>query len=261
MARAKFRDVILDRYGNVQSSSVITVYEPGTTTLIPQTIYNAPTGVGTYSNPFTIGSDGLVEFWLDKGKLIDLKVQSPGMSDQTVRTVPAIPDPTRIRQYAILSSSTTVSNTTSETTFSKAVTLEAGELNVAGAVITMRLAGRFGTPGASPATFRIKGRVGGTPIGDFTAAPAISQTSQGWSAIFSATVRTSGAAGDVQAGMGFGGFTSDTMKPNILQNTPTLDLTSALTVDVTVTMSIADAANLAQLKTMVVEIRDGATVA
>ena len=52
----------------------VTVYEPGTTTPIGQTLYAAPTGGTTRTNPFTAAADGFVEFYLDVQQFIKLKV-------------------------------------------------------------------------------------------------------------------------------------------------------------------------------------------
>lgn len=58
----------------VVTSPVVTVYEPGTTTPIAQTLYADSTTSTTKTNPFTGTTDGLIEFWLDLPQDVNLSI-------------------------------------------------------------------------------------------------------------------------------------------------------------------------------------------
>lgn len=60
-------------------SPTITVYEPGTTTPISQTLYAGNTGGTTKTNPFTGGSDGSVEFFLDTAQRVKVRATGTGL--------------------------------------------------------------------------------------------------------------------------------------------------------------------------------------
>lgn len=74
--RAHLNRVILDSTGNVQGVPLtISVYQPGTTTAITDTIFLDNTTGSTKTNPFTTGN-GIVDFYLPKAQRVDLKVDN-----------------------------------------------------------------------------------------------------------------------------------------------------------------------------------------
>lgn len=72
--RAHLYRVITDSQGNVNTNSLtVSVYLPGTTTLIPDLLYTADTGSTVLTNPFAL-STGIVDFYLSTPQRVDLKV-------------------------------------------------------------------------------------------------------------------------------------------------------------------------------------------
>jgi hypothetical protein len=72
--RAHLNRVITDAQGNVNISPLtVSVYLPGTTTLLSAPLYVENTGVTARTNPFTI-STGIVDFYLTTPQRVDLKV-------------------------------------------------------------------------------------------------------------------------------------------------------------------------------------------
>lgn len=65
MARAQFYDVGIDSSGNAVTSTQVSVYARGTTTL--STIYSNETGSTPKSNPFN-ASTGAIDFWASPGE-------------------------------------------------------------------------------------------------------------------------------------------------------------------------------------------------
>lgn len=65
MARAQFYDVGIDASGNAVTSTEVSVYARGTTTL--STIYSNETGFTPKSNPFN-ASTGAIDFWAEPGE-------------------------------------------------------------------------------------------------------------------------------------------------------------------------------------------------
>lgn len=62
--RAHFTRPVTDDQGDLLPNVQITVYEPGTTTLISQTLYSTDTGNNVLSNPF-VSSTGVIDIYLD----------------------------------------------------------------------------------------------------------------------------------------------------------------------------------------------------
>lgn len=89
MARARYYEqaqlIDADDFVKKVTNPEVTVYESGTTTPVADTIYVADTGGSTLSNPFTGGSDGTVEFYLDTPKRVSVKIDgaSAGLGDIT----------------------------------------------------------------------------------------------------------------------------------------------------------------------------------
>lgn len=96
MARKKLHMTILDRAGNSVPNATATIYEPGTTTPLVASIFSAITGPSTLSNPLTTGLDGSIEFYLDAGQRVNIKVTAAGMDDRTFAYVPVLDDPAEL---------------------------------------------------------------------------------------------------------------------------------------------------------------------
>lgn len=86
MARAHYVDHLLDPKGNVLAGATVNLYQKGTTTPIPETIYASDTGATTLTPPLTADANGKIEFYLADSKRLDLYISSGGMTSVT-RTV------------------------------------------------------------------------------------------------------------------------------------------------------------------------------
>ncbi|MCC7372535.1 MAG: hypothetical protein IT306_29245 [Chloroflexi bacterium] len=95
MPRGRYYDVIF--YKDSTSGAFkpaanpsVTVYENGTTTPLAATIYAAPTGGTTLSNPLTGDANGVVEFYLEDPQDVSLLVTATGLGSVTKPAVPVI---------------------------------------------------------------------------------------------------------------------------------------------------------------------------
>jgi hypothetical protein len=89
MTRGHARFPVLDSNGNLQAGSQISVYEPTTTTLIADTIWNADDNnpaAAALGNPF-ITPDGNVSFFLSDPQRVDIGVTVPGQAQVIVAAV------------------------------------------------------------------------------------------------------------------------------------------------------------------------------
>lgn len=73
-ARRHWRFVVRDQYGYVIQNAKVNVYLPGTTTVFAGTAYDAASGGGTVTNPFTTNAFGEVEAWFDTAQVVDVEV-------------------------------------------------------------------------------------------------------------------------------------------------------------------------------------------
>ena len=73
-ARRHWRFVVRDQYGFVIQNAKVNVYLPGTTTVFTGTAYDAASGGGTVTNPFTTNAFGEVEAWFDTAQVVDVQV-------------------------------------------------------------------------------------------------------------------------------------------------------------------------------------------
>lgn len=73
-ARRHWRFTVRDQYGFVIQNAAVFVYQPGTTTVFTGTCYNAASGGGAITNPFTSNSQGEVEGWFDTAQVVDVLV-------------------------------------------------------------------------------------------------------------------------------------------------------------------------------------------
>jgi len=71
MARAQFYDVGIDSQGNAVTTTRVSVYARGTTTL--STIYTTEAGATPKSNPFN-ATTGFIDFWVDPGEY-DIQIE------------------------------------------------------------------------------------------------------------------------------------------------------------------------------------------
>ena len=85
--RARFADVVLDKYGNCIVNASVEVRQFNVSTKITETIYADATGAGTLSNPLTTSSLGYFEFYLDQPKRVDLYVSKSGFTAFTMEDV------------------------------------------------------------------------------------------------------------------------------------------------------------------------------
>lgn len=168
-------------------------------------------------------------------------------------------DSTDIRRvrYASIAASSAISNTTSETAFSKSYTIPAARL-VAGSVITVRAGGTYSTTGAPTIAFAV--RVGGLSGGAiFARTPTCENnaSTRGWSLTASAVVRSSGGSGSVAPGPGAVSLNNASLSDsNNLMTAITVDTTATKDLVLTVTWSAASSSNTITMTTFVVEIED-----
>lgn len=64
--------------------ATVTVYQEGTTTPLADAIYADSVGGATLANPVTADADGVVEFFLEVNRRVDLRVVKAGYATQTV---------------------------------------------------------------------------------------------------------------------------------------------------------------------------------
>lgn len=99
MSRARYRDVIQTAKGSavtVVPNATVTVYEPGTTTLLAQTMYESDSGVITKPNPFVTDALGNVEFYLIAAQRVKVKAALTGGDTVTTDLEAVLPDPTNL---------------------------------------------------------------------------------------------------------------------------------------------------------------------
>lgn len=77
--RAHYRNVIQDTAGNISPGAQVAVYTPGTTTIIPATLYSDGSSGNTLPNPFT-SPDGSISFYLLEPQRVDLGITPVGGS-------------------------------------------------------------------------------------------------------------------------------------------------------------------------------------
>jgi hypothetical protein len=72
---------------------LVTIFEPGTTTPLTQTIYRSATGDNTYDNPFSGTVDGVVEFFLERPQRVNIQATADGLGTVVLDYEPALGDP------------------------------------------------------------------------------------------------------------------------------------------------------------------------
>lgn len=113
--RAHLYRVITDTEGNVRSgaSVTVTVYQPGTTTVIPDTIYADNTSGTTLANPF-VTSTGAVDFYLATPRRVDINMNDGTRSAvyhdvdvlEVVAATPATSAPIGYEEFAFANTAT-----------------------------------------------------------------------------------------------------------------------------------------------------------
>lgn len=97
MTRAHLYRRIGDSEGNTVPNSKVTVYEPGTSTLIGQPLYTQPLGSPARTNPF-VTSDGFVEFYLDTPQSVKIGTSVQGGPETFVDNLASDVDPQTVVQ-------------------------------------------------------------------------------------------------------------------------------------------------------------------
>jgi hypothetical protein len=87
VARASYRDVIADGFGNRLSGAMVEVRNPGTSTPIAGPLYADGTSATTLGNPLTADSRGYFELFLAAAQTVDIYVTAPGYNPLTVPSV------------------------------------------------------------------------------------------------------------------------------------------------------------------------------
>lgn len=84
MSLAHVRGTALDTAGNIVTGLTIAVRQPGTATLITDTIYTNSTGSTVLANPFTVGALGDYDFYIKKPQRVDLFISGTGFTSRTI---------------------------------------------------------------------------------------------------------------------------------------------------------------------------------
>jgi hypothetical protein len=75
------------------TTPLVTIFEPGTTTLLAQTIYRDATGLDTWGNPFSGTDDGVVEFFLERPQRVNIQATADGLGTVVLDYESALGDP------------------------------------------------------------------------------------------------------------------------------------------------------------------------
>lgn len=67
----------------VMGATSVRVLEPGTSDPIAETIYAAATGTDTRLNPWIV-EEGVIDFYLDKGRVVDIGLVLPGTESEVI---------------------------------------------------------------------------------------------------------------------------------------------------------------------------------
>jgi hypothetical protein len=152
--------------------------------------------------------------------------------------------------YSAITTSSSISNTISETAFSKTFSLPANTLNVAGTMMRVRANGTYNTTGSPTITIKI--RIGGVFFCTLTPTLASNTVTATWAVEGTLIARSPGTSGTLQQGMGFGyanGITN-----SFVNGTITVNTTTAQTIDLTATWSAASSSNSLTLDALTIEV-------
>jgi hypothetical protein len=152
----------------------------------------------------------------------------------------------------LIGDSTAITNTVTETAFSKSYTLPAGKIDQAGAALRVTVGGKVSTTGNPDLTIRF--RLGGTVFTGVTVANLGNPTNAIWQASGIIVARTTGGSAQVAGG---GVYLNVPLVGNqavVTYIAPTSkDLGAAQTVDVTAQWSAAAAGNTVTMTSLEVE--------
>jgi hypothetical protein len=205
-------------------------------------------GFGTTRNGATVGTTTL---WIDHDGTIQMSKYGAGgtramMVDNNGSLVRGAP----LLVASVIVNSATYANSTAATVL-KTITLPAGVLNVAGAVLQVDC--RISVAVASACTYLLDIWLGGGRLGYTATGGTLPVSTYECVMVASCTTRTTGTSGTMRAGMSIGG-TSD---PGWTSaggyggyEAWTEDLTGPVTLEVRWTMSVANAGNTATLRTL-----------
>lgn len=84
--RAHYYRLLIDTEGNLVSDCTVRVLVPGTTNLIPETLYADDTTATAMANPF-LSSDGQVNFYLDQPRRVRLGISAPDTPEKFYENV------------------------------------------------------------------------------------------------------------------------------------------------------------------------------
>lgn len=83
MPREHFYKPIRDGSGVLRENVTVRLLEPGVDVLISEPIYTSESGAETFPNP-RVFEDGILDFYLDKAKIIDIGITPEGSTAETV---------------------------------------------------------------------------------------------------------------------------------------------------------------------------------
>lgn len=89
MTRSHLYKTIQAIGGSLVIGGQVSVYEPGTTTLVAQILYTSRSGPQALSNPF-LASDGVIDFYTDAPQDVDLKI-TYGSSEMLAQSQSVLP--------------------------------------------------------------------------------------------------------------------------------------------------------------------------
>lgn len=87
MSRAHLYRPVTDSEGNIVPNTKITLYEPGTTQLLQQPIYQNPLGSLAWTNPWTT-SDGYANVYLDRPQTVRVGLTVQGSTETYIEDIP-----------------------------------------------------------------------------------------------------------------------------------------------------------------------------
>jgi len=155
--------------------------------------------------------------------------------------------------FVSTSSSSAISSTATETTFSVSYALPADVLTKAGAVLRVRASGHYSTSGAPYLTLRAK--VGGQTLAEALLATASNAANYGWSLETDAVVRFTGSSSfNLQRGYSYFSTAGASTVSSALWGQGSLDTTTSQTVQITATWSTASTSNTVTMDMLTVEV-------
>lgn len=97
MTRAHFYTKVTDDQGNVVPGTQVTIYQPGTLTLLEASLFDNEVGSTTLPNPFVV-NDGIIDFYLDRPGQVKVGVRASNGTERTFDDQDVYPDPHTVVQ-------------------------------------------------------------------------------------------------------------------------------------------------------------------